>query len=339
MRTAYVSLWLILLAACGPATTGGVSPNPRPTLEAATGVVGFATVEVSTVEPVNNLTPQPNFTLPPALTLTPIPPLPGGLGPTELKYRVLDQYPDFFFCDPDFYPVARDDELNLARQRFSQIQSEAEVFNTILARNNLSGFVSFTDDQKLVIYRDYKKLNAVIFQQSGNIYQFNIQIGTEGQGEVIVGAIDGGGNIVEQSRNPAIVTCPICLAKGVRIDTPNGPVAVQDMRVGQPVWTAAANGERVVGVVLKVVRVFAPSDHQMVHLQLEDGRELLASPNHPTTNGRPLIDLQPGDRLDGSRIALVEQTRYTDVATYDLLPSGPTGFYWANGILIASTLK
>ncbi len=25
-------------------------------------------------------------------------------------------------------------------------------------------------------------------------------------------------------------------------------------------------------------------------------------------------------------------------ATYDLLPSGGTGFYWANGVLLASTL-
>jgi len=34
----------------------------------------------------------------------------------------------------------------------------------------------------------------------------------------------------------------------------------------------------------------------------------------------------------------VERLGYTGTDTYDLLPSGNTGFYWANGILIGSTL-
>jgi hypothetical protein len=32
---------------------------------------------------------------------------------------VLDQFPDFFFCYPDFYPIAREDEMVLAQQRFA----------------------------------------------------------------------------------------------------------------------------------------------------------------------------------------------------------------------------
>jgi hypothetical protein len=34
----------------------------------------------------------------------------------------------------------------------------------------------------------------------------------------------------------------------------------------------------------------------------------------------------------------VELFPYDHPATYDLLPSGATGFYWADGILIGSTL-
>jgi hypothetical protein len=30
--------------------------------------------------------------------------------------------------------------------------------------------------------------------------------------------------------------------------------------------------------------------------------------------------------------------RLTDGGTYDLLPSGPTGTYWADGVLLGSTL-
>ncbi len=73
-------------------------------------------------------------------------------------------------------------------------------------------------------------------------------------------------------------------------------------------------------------------------LKLADGRKLFASPAHPTADGRALSDLLPGDLLDGSRITQIEQTVYTGGATYDILPSGPTGFYWANGILLGSTL-
>lgn len=330
-------LLALLLAACGPAATGVVSPNPRPSLSSATGVGGVITAQVSTVEPITGITPQPNFTLPPPAA-TSIPPLPSGLSTTELKYRVLDQYPDFFFCDPDFYPVARDDELSLARARFPQIQADAELFNAILAHNQLGGLTAYTDEQLLTIYRDYKRLNAVLFQKTGDVYQFNIQIGPEGQGYAIGGVIDGAGAIAEQGRTSAIVTCPICLAKGTLIDTPRGPVAVEAMRAGMPVWTAAADGERVEGVVLKVTSAFAPSDHHILHLTLADGRELFASPGHPTIDGRTLAELLPGDLLDGSRLTLIEQTLYGEAATYDLLPSGPTGFYWANGILIASTV-
>jgi len=48
--------------------------------------------------------------------------------------------------------------------------------------------------------------------------------------------------------------------------------------------------------------------------------------------------LAVGDELDRSRITLWELVPYSGSRTYDLLPAGPTGMYWANGILLASTL-
>jgi hypothetical protein len=77
----------------------------------------------------------------------------------------------------------------------------------------------------------------------------------------------------------------------------------------------------------------------MVHLILKDGRELYASPGHPTTDGRKLGQLKVGDSLDGSVVMVAQLVPYNQSHTYDLLPAGDTGFYWANGILIASTLK
>jgi hypothetical protein len=76
----------------------------------------------------------------------------------------------------------------------------------------------------------------------------------------------------------------------------------------------------------------------MVHLKLADGRELLASPGHRTADGRPLGALSVGDRLDGSTVTQWELVPYAGDRTYDLLPAGPNGTYWANGILLSSTL-
>ncbi|HLD92910.1 MAG TPA: hypothetical protein VI703_01730, partial [Anaerolineales bacterium] len=84
---------ILILAACGP-TAPAITPAPTD----ETGV-GASTAVVVTVLPDPIGTPLPFFTPPPAPTSTPIPPLPSGLSPTELKYRVLDQYPAFFFCD------------------------------------------------------------------------------------------------------------------------------------------------------------------------------------------------------------------------------------------------
>jgi hypothetical protein len=76
----------------------------------------------------------------------------------------------------------------------------------------------------------------------------------------------------------------------------------------------------------------------MVHLVLADGRELLASPGHRTADGRQLGSLARRDSLDGSTIVTWELVPYAGDRTYDLLPAGPTGHYWANGILLSSTL-
>jgi hypothetical protein len=43
--------------------------------------------------------------------------------------------------------------------------------------------------------------------------------------------------------------------------------------------------------------------------------------------------------LDGSSVVLAQRVRYAGQATFDILPSGTTGTYWANGVLLQSTLK
>jgi hypothetical protein len=295
------------------------------------------TAEVSTAIVSGPGTTQPFPTPAPP---TPLPTLAGGLSVTELKYKVLDQFPDFFFCDPDFYPVARDDEMSMARQNFPELQANQEEFQAILRHLGLGGQTAFTDEQKLQIYRDHKKLNAIFFQLIDNKYRLQIQTGAEGQqGEVVTGTIDGRGSIEVSQREPGFPNCPICLAAGTLIDTPRGAVRVEELKVGDPVWTEDEAGRRVIGSIVRIGHVSVPASHQMVHVTLSDGRELWASPGHPSADGRTLGELQAGDVLDGARIVHVEMIPYGQAFTYDILPSGTTGFYWANGILMGSTLS
>jgi hypothetical protein len=47
--------------------------------------------------------------------------------------------------------------------------------------------------------------------------------------------------------------------------------------------------------------------------------------------------LKVGDTLDGGTVVSVTAVPF-DGLTFDILPDGGSGFYWANGILLKSTL-
>jgi hypothetical protein len=104
------------------------------------------------------------------------------------------------------------------------------------------------------------------------------------------------------------------------------------------VWTTNIFGERVSASIMKTSSVPVPAGNQILRVLLSDGRQLRASPGHPTSDGHVLGALKVGDLLDGAYIILIERLPYESTATYDLLPSGDTGLYWANGILMGSTL-
>jgi Hint domain-containing protein len=327
---AFTLILLVFPSACAPLIPEGTLSTP---IEIT---AQMSTVIAETVGPPPTAGPSPT-----PVPATPIPTIPSSsLSPTELKYRMLEEFPDFFFCDPDYYPVAREDEMVLAEQRFAEIQANQEEFQAILNHNALGGQATFTEDQKLLIYREHKKLAAIHFELLGDKYQFQIQTGNEGQqGSVITGTIDGSGSVEIVQQDSSFPTCPICLAAGTRIDTPQGPVVVENLHVGSMVWTMNASGERIPATILETSRVDVPINHQMIHVALSDGRELWASPGHPTAEGQALGDLKIGNSLDGARVTFLERLTYEGPATYDLLPSGETGFYWADGILLGSTLS
>lgn len=132
---------------------------------------------------------------------------------------------------------------------------------------------------------------------------------------------------------------PICLSGDTRISTPSGDVLVKDMKPGMSVWTVDTDGKSVKGIILLVGKTPAPLWHQVVHLELSDGRELFVSPGHRVADGRKAGDIKAGDTLEGVYVASANLIPYNQEYTYDVLPSGDTGTYFANGILLRSTLK
>jgi hypothetical protein len=274
--------------------------------------------------------------------MAPAPPPPQNqtYSPTELKYILLDHYNEsrFFSCDPDAYPVSHGNEIEKAVAAFPGIRNNSSVFNAIITRKGL--LPPYTNESKLVIYREYKKLNALhLASASTDTYEFSLNLQEPTGGMQVTGIIRNDGVILEQNIEPAILTCPICLTEGTLIDTPNGRVAVEGLKIGMTVWTTNVRGSRIAAPILAAGKVPIPPGYPLTRIILSDGRELTSAPGHPTIDDRTIGMLQPGDGLDGAVVTSSEEVISAGQFTWDILPAGGTGIYWGNGIPVKSTLS
>lgn len=300
-----VAVSLLMLAAC----TAGGAPAPSPT-------------------PSPTPSPSPSPTVSQA----------------SLKYALLARFGPISWCDPDYYPIAHEDEQVLAEQRLPAIQADVESFAAIRQHLGLDTAKAVTDADKLAIYREWKLLNAATLTPAADgSFVFDLITETNvglGEGVHTTGVIDAQGNITITVQEDSFLTsCPICLSRGTLIDTPNGPVAVEQLSVGDLVWTVDAAGRRVTMPLLQVGLTTVLASHRVVHIVLDDGRKLWVSPGHPLADGRMAEELHLMDPVDGARVVTVELVNYAGGATFDILPDGATGHYWANGILLGSTLS
>lgn len=312
----------LLAPACGAPAPGSpspaASPKPAPTASAPPAPI-----------PTPSPTPSP----------TPVAELSGA----ALRYLLLDQFAPISWCDPDFYPIAHGDEQQLAEQRLAEIQADEPTYLAIANRLGLDASASPTAEETLAIYREWKQLNAVALQPFDGSFAFDLisesNVG-QGLGVRSAGTIDGQGAISLALQEQAFLTaCPICLARGTLIDTPDGAVTVENLRVGDLVWTLGPDGDRVAAPLALIGATPVPASHQVVHLVLDDGRALFVSPGHLTADGRKVGDLRAGDKLDGAVVVSAERVAYSGDATFDILPDGASGAYWANGVLLGSTLR
>jgi len=129
-----------------------------------------------------------------------------------------------------------------------------------------------------------------------------------------------------------------CLTATTLISTPYGDKLIKDLKLGMLVWTSDSNGNKISARIVKLSKVPVPNDYVVVHLVLDNNREIFASAAHPLADGRTINDITTNDIIDGSRVVSKEIVPYQGYYTYDILPAGETGSYWANGILLGSTL-
>ena len=261
----------------------------------------------------------------------------------ELRYKLIDTLGPLWFCDPDFYPVARADEAALAIQRFPEVQGDADAFAAIAMHLGIPANADFNADQKLAIYRAWKQLNGIALEPTnGGGYTFdyiNMPAAGAAEGRRTTGTIDQHGNIAIEQQGPAgEPPCPICLARGTRIATPGDDVAVEDIRVGMRVWSVDAEGRRIVATVIRIGQTRVPATHEVVRLVLADGRIVRASPGHPLVDGRLIGDVTPGDAVDDATVVSATLERYVGGSTFDLLTDSATHAYVADGIPLGSTL-
>ena len=128
--------------------------------------------------------------------------------------------------------------------------------------------------------------------------------------------------------------CPICCSPDTRIRTTGEQKRIADIKEGELVLTDNGKAVRV-----KKVSKTPVKNHKILNIKLSDGTILEISPGHPTADGRKFKDLKMGDVLDGRMVIETKLIPYVYSHTYDILPDSKSGNYYANGVLIGSTLK
>ncbi len=247
------------------------------------------------------------------------------------------------YCDPDQFPIPQGTPVDAAKRRMPIIQQDAQTYRAILAFERLNP--NRLKDQDLIrINDDYKQIQIIQLHPESSSYRFVVAVGTNNPpGTTTVeaaGTVDLSGHVQIAERHDVSgeLMCPICLARNDMIATPGGDVPIQDMRIGMPIWTTDRRGRRIPGIVIRTGRIRALPGDEMVRLVLRDGRTILVSPGHPTPADGAVGDLRVGQAFEGTVVASVERIRYRGAETFDVLPSGPTGTYFANGVLLGSTL-
>lgn len=127
---------------------------------------------------------------------------------------------------------------------------------------------------------------------------------------------------------------PICCSPHTMILTSKGYKDIENIKVGE--YVISDNGEPSYVIKTSKLRVY---NHKIVEVKLNDGTVLEISPGHPIgPRSITFGALKPGFKLDKREVVSTMLVEYKEKYTYDILPNSLTGNYYANGVLIGSSL-
>jgi len=138
-----------------------------------------------------------------------------------------------------------------------------------------------------------------------------------------------------RSANGSCTECK-CASPDTPIATANGERAIQDLAVGDLVYSVQ---DGAIGLVpIRQVHRVPVTEHRVLRIEFASGAHFEMSAGHPTAQGRPIADLAVGQAILGERVTSITEIAYRHPYTYDILPDSDTGSYFADGVLVGSTL-
>lgn len=143
------------------------------------------------------------------------------------------------------------------------------------------------------------------------------------------------GNGICRSSDATCYQCK-CASPDTPIATASGDRAIRDLRVGDLVYSV--DHDATVLVPIRQVNRTPVSHHRVLRVEFGNGSKFEMSGGHPTAAGVPLSGLVVGQTIGGQRVTRITEIDYEHPFTYDILPDSETGSYFADGVLMGSTL-
>ena len=135
--------------------------------------------------------------------------------------------------------------------------------------------------------------------------------------------------------NSLLSFCYADCSEETLIRTPDGNKKISKIKFGD--FVISYGGETV--RVIDLVKIKA-KDRLVVNIELDNKIILEALPDHPLGPSKyKFRDLRTGHEIDGHKIVSIKLVPYKHKYIYDILPQSRTGTYYANDVLIGSSLR
>jgi hypothetical protein len=125
---------------------------------------------------------------------------------SELRYQLIGKFGQPEFCDPGCpSSCSIVGERQHAEEAFPQIRRQGEAFHVIAQHLGLGAVREFSSEQKLTLYREYKRLICGIsLERQGENRKFKLVA----NGLRVEGIVDPKGEITATDKDPDGVNCP-----------------------------------------------------------------------------------------------------------------------------------